>query len=108
MGVIGYTIAGTSNHQYAKSTTVALTGGTPTVAAVPGAVTVTSVAGQGTTLAFAGYGFPATYGIYIGDLGQDAVAYVTSRTQAGFTLNINPRLTTETLAAGAVDIQIVA
>lgn len=108
MGVVGYSaIGGSSNHQYAQGTTAALTGGTPSTPAVPGAVTITSVAGQGSKLSIA-QTLPATYSVQIGDLGQDAIGYVTNRTQAGFTLNINPRLAASTLVAGTVDLTIFA
>lgn len=109
MGVVSYTVGGSSNHAYPQGTTVTLSGGgSPTVAAVPGAVTVTSVAGQGASLAISGINLPAVYQVQIGDLGQDAIAYTTNRTQQGFTLNINPRLAGNTLAAGKVDIAILA
>lgn len=37
---------------------------------------------------------------------QDAVCFATNKTATGFTLNINPRLASETLVAGTVDILI--
>ena len=106
MGVVSYTASyGSSNHKYPQSTTATLSGGTPTTPAVPGAVTVTSVAGQGCAVAVTGINLPLKYMVNICDLGQDAVAYVSSRTQTGFTVNINPRLAASTLVAGNVDIQ---
>lgn len=39
---------------------------------------------------------------------QDAVCYVTNRTQAGFRIVVSPRLAANTLAAGTVDYQISA
>jgi hypothetical protein len=38
---------------------------------------------------------------------QDAVAYVTSKTTFGFTVNIAPRLATETIAAGSFDVTVL-
>lgn len=49
---------------------------------------------------------PANYAVFA-DPGQDAVCFVTARTAAGFTLNINPRLAANTLAAGTVNILVV-
>lgn len=106
MGVIGYSIAGSSNHQYAQGTTAALTGGTPTTAGVPGAVTVTSVAGQGSIVAVAGLSLPATYTVLPGDIGVAGELFITSRTATGFTVNVQPT-STGTLAAGHADLVII-
>ncbi len=109
MGVVSYTVSnGSANHLYPQGTTATLSGGSPTVAAVPGAVTVTSVAGQGSSFAVSGLNLPATYGVYLGDLGVAGDAYVTSRTQTGFTVNIAPGSSSQTLAAGKIDIRIEA
>lgn len=64
-------------------------------------------AGAAVTLAVTGLSLPAKYAVLIGDLGQDATAFISARTQVGFTLNIRPRLAANTLAAGAVDLVIV-
>lgn len=107
LGVVSYTVsAGSSNHQYRQGTTATVSGGTPTTAAVPGAVTVTPVAGQGTSFPVVAT-LPAVYGVQA-TVDQDATVYITGRTQAGFTVNIAPRLAASTLAAGAVDLFIVA
>jgi len=37
---------------------------------------------------------------------QDAVAFVTSKTNAGFTLTLNPRLASNTLSSGTNDIWV--
>jgi hypothetical protein len=42
------------------------------------------------------------------DAGQDAVCFATSKTVNGFTLNINPRLAANTVAAGNVNLLVVA
>lgn len=106
-GVVSYTTAdGSSNHEYPQGTTAVLTGGTPTTAAVPGAVTVTSVAGQGALMTIGGLKLPAKFAVILGDLGQDATAYVSSRGVTGVTVAVNPRLASETLAAGDIDILI--
>jgi hypothetical protein len=107
MGVVGYTVSsGSSNHQYAKSTTATLSGGTPTIPAVPGAVTVNTVAGQGSTIVVSGISLPAKYGIFPGDIGQAGDVYITNRTQTGFTINVAPGSSSQSLAAGAVDLVI--
>lgn len=107
MGVVSYTVsAGSSNHQYPQGTTATVSGGTPSTAAVPGAVTVTTVAGQPSQLTVSGLNLPTNYAVQIGDLGQDATAYTSSRTNSGFTLNISPRLAASSLAAGKVDLTI--
>jgi hypothetical protein len=67
-----------------------------------------AAAGDAVTLEVAGLALPeAGYEVVIGDLGQDATAFVSARTAAGFTLNIHPRLAANALAAGAVDLLIV-
>jgi hypothetical protein len=106
-GVVSYTVsAGSSNHQYAQGTTVTLSGGSPTTAAVPGAVTVTPVAGQGSLVAISGLSLPANYSVFLGDIGQAGDAYVSSRTSAGFTINLATGLASQTLAAGHVDVLV--
>lgn len=50
---------------------------------------------------------PANYAVFA-DAGQDAVCFASARTTVGFTLNINPRLAANTLAAGTVNILVVA
>lgn len=106
MGVVSYTIGGASNHQYAQGTTVNLSGGSPTTPAVPGAVVVTAVAGQGAKVAITGLDLPATYAVFIGDLGQSAVAYASARSNTGLTINVVPELASQVLAAGSVDVLI--
>lgn len=64
-------------------------------------------AGAAVTVAVAGLSLPANYTVFIGDLGQDATAFISARTTAGFTVNIRPRLAANTLAAGAVDLKIM-
>lgn len=39
---------------------------------------------------------------------QDAVAFVTAKTAAGFTLTLNPRLAANTLAVGSNEVIVVA
>lgn len=64
-------------------------------------------AGASVTTAIAGLQLPATYAVQITP-NQDAVPYVTSKTQSGFNVVLNPRLAANTLAAGTVDIAIFA
>lgn len=113
MGVASITLAGSSNHGYpASGITPSLTGGTPGTAATLSAPTVTSVAGQGTTLAISstlipGLSLPSTYSAQATPDG-DVVCNITGKTNAGFSLNVNPRLASQTLAAGHVDLWIAA
>lgn len=106
-GVVSYTVSnGSSNHKYPQGTTAALSGGTPTTAAVPGAVAVTTVAGQGSSLVVAS-NLPATYIVLLGDTGADVTSFVTGRSATGFTLNFEPRLAANSLAAGSVDVMVI-
>ncbi len=57
--------------------------------------------------ALTGLRLPATYAVFVGGLPADATAFVTSRTQSGLTLNVQPRLASATLSAGTVDLLIV-
>jgi hypothetical protein len=104
MGVVGYSLGGASNHQYAQGASVALTGGTPSVAAVPGAVTVNSVAGQGSSVVVNNLSLPGAFCLAFGDVGQPGDVYSTNRNRSGFTVNIVPGLASQVLAAGAIDI----
>lgn len=42
------------------------------------------------------------------ELSQDATAYVTAKSASGFTVNLQPRLASETLAAGTFNITVTA
>lgn len=64
-------------------------------------------AGASVTAALTGLRLPAAYAVFVGSMPADATAFVTSRTQAGLTLNVQPRLASATLAAGAVDLLIL-
>ncbi|MBJ9663185.1 hypothetical protein EFP18_12150 [Burkholderia glumae] len=66
-----------------------------------------SGAGAAVTTAITGLALPATYSVQVTP-NQDAVAYVTSKSQSGFSVVLNPRLAANTLAAGTVDITIFA
>jgi hypothetical protein len=44
--------------------------------------------------------------VFVGDLGQAGDAYVTNRSQTGFTINVAPGLASQVLAAGSVDILV--
>ena len=52
---------------------------------------------------------PAKYTVLV-NADQDATAYVaqSSKSTGGFTITLNPRLATATLAAGTVDVLVVA
>ncbi|WP_186095684.1 hypothetical protein [Burkholderia gladioli] len=66
-----------------------------------------SGAGAAVTTTVTGLSLPPTYNVQVTP-NQDAVAYVTSKTQTGFSVVLNPRLAANTLAAGTVDIAIFA
>lgn len=50
---------------------------------------------------------PANYAVFV-ELGADLTWFITSKTSAGFTLNVAPRLAANTVAAGTANILIVA
>ena len=50
---------------------------------------------------------PTSFGVIISPH-QDAVGYISAITTSGFTVNIAPRLATNTLAAGTFDVLIYA
>lgn len=52
-------------------------------------------------------GLPADYSVRV-ELPEDATYYITAKTQAGFTINILPRLAANTLAGGSADVLIMA
>lgn len=65
-------------------------------------------AGQSVTVAVAFTGeLPASYGVQISP-SQDAVAFVSAKTQNGFNVTLNPRLAANTLAAGTFDVLVYA
>lgn len=49
---------------------------------------------------------PASYVVHATP-SQDATVWISARTQAGFTVNIAPRLAATTLAVGTIDLLIV-
>lgn len=63
-------------------------------------------AGQSVTQAIAGLDLPLNYAVFV-DAGADIVAFASAKTQVGFTLNLNPRLAANTIAAGHVNILII-
>lgn len=65
-----------------------------------------SGAGAAVTTAVAGLDLPLAYSV-VATPDQDAVAYITGKTQTGFNVVLNPRLAANTLAAGHVDILIL-
>jgi hypothetical protein len=64
-------------------------------------------AGQSVTLNFTGLDLPTRYAVFV-DAGADIVAFAAAKTQAGFTLTLNPRLAANTIAAGTVNVLILA
>ncbi len=66
-------------------------------------------AGAAVTVAVTfGYELPANYAVFVNP-GQDATWFVvnSSKTATGFTVTLEPRLATNTLAAGAIDVLVV-
>jgi hypothetical protein len=63
-------------------------------------------AGASVTQNITGLDLPANYAVFV-DTGADIVYFATNKTQSGFTLTLNPRLATETIAAGSVNIFIL-
>lgn len=64
-----------------------------------------SGAGAAVTVAITG-NFPSTYAVLV-QPGQDATWWITSKTSAGFTVNLAPRLAASTLASGTIDIMLI-
>jgi hypothetical protein len=67
---------------------------------------VGSGAGAEVTIAITGMQLPANYAVMVSP-NQDATWYVTSKSAAGFTIHLAPRLAASTLAAGTVDFVVV-
>jgi hypothetical protein len=66
-----------------------------------------SGAGASVTTAVSGLELPASYTVVIMP-SQDAVWYITNKTQSGFSVVMNPRLAANTLAIGTFDVLIFA
>lgn len=66
-----------------------------------------SAAGASVTTAVAFTDLPAKYAVSITP-SQDAVAYVTNKTNSGFNVVLSPRLAANTLAVGTFDVTVVA
>lgn len=64
-------------------------------------------AGQSVSLVVSGLKLPPNYMVDV-ELNADACAYVTSKTQSGFTVVITPRLAANTLASGTANINVMA
>lgn len=52
-------------------------------------------------------GLPENYAVFV-EAGADVTAWVSAKTATGLTVNIEPRLATGTLAAGTVNLLIIA
>ena len=74
-------------------------------------VNIANVAGSGAgasvTTAVAFTDLPAKYAVHVTP-SQDATFYVTSKTNSGFNVVLNPRLAANTLAAGTFDVTVIA
>jgi hypothetical protein len=66
---------------------------------------VGSGAGAAVAVAVTGLKLPAKYTVVISP-SQDATWYITAKTATSFTVNLLPRLASETLAAGTFDVAI--
>lgn len=66
-----------------------------------------SGAGASVTTAVTFTDLPAKYSVVVTP-SQDAVAYVTSKTNSGFNVVLNPRLAANTLAIGTFDVTVFA
>jgi hypothetical protein len=69
--------------------------------------TIGGGAGSAVTVAITG-DFPSKYAVFVDGFSQDATAYVTAKTSAGFTVNLLPRLAANTLAVGTFDVLVIA
>ena len=67
-----------------------------------------AAAGDAVTVdvAFVGQ-LPDLYGVFVNP-GQDATWFVNAKTNAGFTVTLNPRLAANQLAAGTIDVLVLA
>ena len=52
-------------------------------------------------------GLPANYAVFY-EAGADVIVWFTAKSATGFTVNVGPRLSTDTVAAGTVNLLIVA
>lgn len=66
-----------------------------------------SGAGAAVTIPVTGLQLPASYAVQVTP-SQDATAWISGRSQTGFTINLAPRLAANTLAAGTVDVVVLA
>lgn len=66
-----------------------------------------SGAGASVTVALTGLRLPAKYTVFVTP-DQDATHWITGRSATGFTVNLSPRLAASTLAAGTLDILVLA
>ena len=89
-------------------------GSTPTsfsdrlqVAFLPGVATPAAAEGASSTVTVSGLVLPASYVVHALP-SQPAVVSVSAKTFSGFTLTLTPISSTETLAAGTVDIMVFA
>jgi len=71
------------------------------------AIAAGGTAGAAVTTAITGMQLPASYGVYVTP-SQAAVVSVTSKTTTGFSVTLTPVDATATLAAGTIDIFVIA
>jgi len=64
-------------------------------------------AGASVTVAVTGLRLPAKFTVFVTP-DQDATHWISGRSAAGFTVNLSPRLAASTLAAGTLDILVLA
>ena len=74
------------------------------------AVTYAVGAGAGASVATAvtfNESIPTPYQVHV-ELPEDGTAWISSKTAAGFTLNVEPRLAANTVAGGSANVLVVA
>lgn len=64
-------------------------------------------AGASVAVAVSGLQLPPKYSVFVTP-SQDATFWISNRTQTGFTVNLSPRLAANTLAAGTIDLLVIA
>jgi len=79
-----------------------------TIGSIPGVANVAGgSAGAAVVTAVAMKNLPESYSVLVNP-GQDATWFVSGKTNSGFNVTLNPRLSTNTLAAGSFDVVVIA
>jgi len=67
-----------------------------------------SGAGASVVTAVSFTGLPASYSVFVQPASQDVNAFVTAKTNTGFTVTLVPNVATYTIVAGTFDVLVVA